>query len=156
MARGYRKLGRTSAQRKALLRDLVTDLIINERIETTEMKAKELKRLAEKELANVGDTIEIGMLGFQLQAELEAIKKQLKQLIIVECDKEDELSWEEIEDDEPLFGKKSNVGLDSLDALQLALVLKEHFGIKVEGSKESRKHLHSINSIVDYIQAAKS
>lgn len=48
MARGYRKLGRTSSQRKALLRDLVTDLIINERIETTEHKAKELKRLADK------------------------------------------------------------------------------------------------------------
>ncbi|HOI46123.1 MAG TPA: 50S ribosomal protein L17 [Bacilli bacterium] len=48
MALGYRKLGRTSAQRKALLRDLVTDLIINERIETTEAKAKELKRLADK------------------------------------------------------------------------------------------------------------
>jgi len=48
MARGYRKLGRTTAQRKALLRDLVTDLIINERIETTEMKAKELTRLADK------------------------------------------------------------------------------------------------------------
>lgn len=32
----YRKLGRTSAQRKAMLRDLTTDLIINERIETTE------------------------------------------------------------------------------------------------------------------------
>ena len=45
---GYRKLGRTSDQRKALLRDLVTDLIINGRIETTEMKAKELRRLAEK------------------------------------------------------------------------------------------------------------
>jgi len=48
MALGYRKLGRNSAQRKALLRDLVTDLIINERIETTESKAKELKRLADK------------------------------------------------------------------------------------------------------------
>jgi large subunit ribosomal protein L17 len=48
MALGYRKLGRNSAQRKALLRDLVTDLIINERIETTEAKAKELKRLADK------------------------------------------------------------------------------------------------------------
>jgi len=48
MARGYRKLGRTSAQRKALLRDLVTDLIINERIETTEMKAKELSKVADK------------------------------------------------------------------------------------------------------------
>ena len=44
----YRKLGRTSDQRKALLRDLVTDLIINGRIETTEMKAKELRKLADK------------------------------------------------------------------------------------------------------------
>lgn len=48
MARGYRKLGRRASLRKALLRDLVTDLIINERIETTEMKAKELKKLADK------------------------------------------------------------------------------------------------------------
>lgn len=45
---GYRKLGRTSDQRKALLRDLVTDLIINGRIETTEMKAKELRKLADR------------------------------------------------------------------------------------------------------------
>ena len=39
----YRKLGRTSAQRKAMLRDLTTDLIINERIETTETRAKEIR-----------------------------------------------------------------------------------------------------------------
>ena len=45
---GYRRLGRTSDQRKALLRDLVTDLIINGRIETTEIKAKELRKLADK------------------------------------------------------------------------------------------------------------
>ncbi|MFD2680970.1 50S ribosomal protein L17 [Bacillus seohaeanensis] len=44
----YRKLGRTSAQRKALLRDLATDLIINERIETTETRAKELRSVVEK------------------------------------------------------------------------------------------------------------
>ena len=44
----YRKLGRNSAQRKALLRDLITDLIINGRIETTLFKAKELQRLADK------------------------------------------------------------------------------------------------------------
>lgn len=48
MALGYSKLGRDSAQRKALLRDLVTDLIINERIETTLIKAKELQRLADR------------------------------------------------------------------------------------------------------------
>ncbi|AIE58671.1 50S ribosomal protein L17 [Bacillus methanolicus] len=44
----YRKLGRTSAQRKAMLRDLATDLIINERIETTETRAKELRSVVEK------------------------------------------------------------------------------------------------------------
>lgn len=43
------RLGRTtSAQRKALLRDLITALIINEQIETTEARAKELKRVADK------------------------------------------------------------------------------------------------------------
>ena len=38
----YRKLGRTSSQRKAMLRDLTTDLLINERIVTTEARAKEV------------------------------------------------------------------------------------------------------------------
>ena len=38
----YRKLGRPSAQRKAMLRDLTTDLLINEHIVTTETRAKEV------------------------------------------------------------------------------------------------------------------
>ena len=44
----YRKLGRLSHQRKAMLRDLSTDLIINERIVTTEARAKELRSVVEK------------------------------------------------------------------------------------------------------------
>ena len=44
----YRKLGRTSRQRKAMLRDLTTDLIMNERIETTEARAKEIRSTTEK------------------------------------------------------------------------------------------------------------
>lgn len=44
----YRKLGRTSSQRKAMLRDLTTDLIINERIVTTEARAKEIRKTVEK------------------------------------------------------------------------------------------------------------
>lgn len=45
---GYRKLGRTSDQRKAMLRDLATSLIISERIETTEARAKEVRSFVEK------------------------------------------------------------------------------------------------------------
>lgn len=43
-----RKLGRTTDERLALLRNLATELIIHERIETTEAKAKELKSAVEK------------------------------------------------------------------------------------------------------------
>jgi large subunit ribosomal protein L17 len=43
-----RKLGRTTDHKEAMLRNLVTSLIIHERIETTEAKAKELRRLADR------------------------------------------------------------------------------------------------------------
>ena len=45
---GYRKLGRDSAHRKAMLRNLVTDLLREGRIQTTEFRAKEARRQAEK------------------------------------------------------------------------------------------------------------
>jgi large subunit ribosomal protein L17 len=48
MAKGYRKLGRPTAHRKAMLRNLVTDLLREGRITTTEMRAKEAGRMAEK------------------------------------------------------------------------------------------------------------
>ena len=53
----YRKLGRTSSQRKALLRDLTTDLIVNGRITTTEARAKEVRKTADQmiTLAKRGD-----------------------------------------------------------------------------------------------------
>ena len=44
---GYRKLGRTSSQRKALLRNQVTNLLYHGRIITTEAKAKEIRKIAE-------------------------------------------------------------------------------------------------------------
>ena len=57
----YRKLGRTSSQRKAMLRDLTTDLLINESIVTTEARAKEIRKTVEKmiTLGKRGDLIKI-------------------------------------------------------------------------------------------------
>ena len=51
----YSRLRRSSDQRKALLRDLITDLILNGQIETTVAKAKELKRIADK-MVTLGKT----------------------------------------------------------------------------------------------------
>jgi len=48
MARGYTKLNRRSDNRKALLRDLATQLILHDKIETSVIKAKELRRVVEK------------------------------------------------------------------------------------------------------------
>lgn len=48
---GYRKLGRTSSQRKALLRNQVTNLLYHGKIITTESKAKEVRKIAEKLIA---------------------------------------------------------------------------------------------------------
>lgn len=82
----YRKLGRNSAQRKALIRDLITDLIINERIETTLFKAKELQRLADKmvTLGKKGDLAAVRqaakLIRFELATEVnedgEVVKEQ--------------------------------------------------------------------------------
>ena len=54
---GYRKLGRPSAHRKSMLRNLVTDLFREGRIQTTDCRAKEARREAEKliTLAKRGD-----------------------------------------------------------------------------------------------------
>ena len=46
-----RKLGRTTAQRKSILRSLTTDLILHEKIETTEARAKEVKAIADSIIA---------------------------------------------------------------------------------------------------------
>lgn len=54
---GYQKLGRNTGHRKAMLRNLVTSLFRNQRIQTTESRAKEVKSIADKmvTLAKKGD-----------------------------------------------------------------------------------------------------
>ncbi len=80
------------------------------------------------------------------------LKQHIKQLIISECDKEDELDWQDITDDEQLFGNDSKVGMDSLDALQLSLALQQRYSVRIEGAKDGRRILASVNSIANFIQ----
>lgn len=83
---------------------------------------------------------------------LENLTWQLKRLIITEAEKEETLSAEQLTDDEPLFGPESRLMLDSLDALQICVALKEQFGVRLQGDREVRKHMMCVANLCDYVQ----
>ena len=57
---------------------------------------------------------------------------------------------EEIDNDAPLFG--DGLGLDSIDALELIVILDKFYGIKLKSPAEGKAVFKSINSIADYVQ----
>ena len=56
---------------------------------------------------------------------------------------------EEIKDNEPLFGE--GLGLDSIDSIELIVLLGREYGITIQDPKEGRKILVDINTMADYI-----
>jgi acyl carrier protein len=54
-----------------------------------------------------------------------------------------------IEDDAPLFG--AGLGLDSLDALQLAMVIEEKLGVRLPEGDEARAIFHSVRALAEHI-----
>lgn len=80
------------------------------------------------------------------------LKQVLKQLLIRECDKQDDIDWQSIADEEPLFGPQSRIQMDSLDALQVSLALQQHYGVRIEGAKDGRRILNTIHSIAAFIR----
>jgi acyl carrier protein len=80
--------------------------------------------------------------------EKETLKQQLKEQIIQFLNLTP-LTAVEIKDDEPLFG--DGLGLDSIDSLELIVLLKKEYGITIQDPKEGRKILVDVNTMVDYI-----
>jgi acyl carrier protein len=80
--------------------------------------------------------------------EKEALKEQLKTQIIQFLNLTD-LTPTDIKDDEPLFG--DGLGLDSIDSLELIVLLKKEYGISINDPKEGRKALTDINTMADFI-----
>jgi acyl carrier protein len=78
----------------------------------------------------------------------EELKLQLKNQIIHFLNLTD-LTPEDIKDDEPLFG--DGLGLDSIDSLELIVLLKREYGITIQDPKEGRKVLTDINTMAAYI-----
>jgi acyl carrier protein len=77
------------------------------------------------------------------------LKEKLKGQIILFLNLTD-LTPADIKDDEPLFG--DGLGLDSIDSLELIVLLKREYGINIQDPKEGRKVLIDVNSMADYIE----
>jgi acyl carrier protein len=77
------------------------------------------------------------------------LKQQLKKQII-EFLNLTSLKPEDIKDEEPLFG--DGLGLDSIDSLELIVLLHREYGISIKDQREGRKILVDINTVVDYIE----
>lgn len=80
---------------------------------------------------------------------MEDLKTKLKEQIIESLNLQG-MKPEDIDDNAPLFGE--GLGLDSIDSLELMVLLERNYGIKIEDAREGRKVLTSVQSMADYIQ----
>lgn len=74
---------------------------------------------------------------------------RLKMQIIEQLNLED-ISPDDIDADEPLLG--SELGLDSIDALEIIVLLEREYGIKIQSQEEGKKIFQSVRTIAEYIR----
>jgi len=80
---------------------------------------------------------------------MENLKTTLKQQIIESLNLQG-MKPEDIDDNAPLFG--DGLGLDSIDSLELMVLLERNYGIKIEDAREGRNVLTSVQTMADYIE----
>ncbi len=76
------------------------------------------------------------------------IRTKLKSLLVEQLSLED-VAPEDIEDEAPLFNE--GLGLDSLDAVEIVVILQRHFGVEVKDMEMGRKIFQSVATLADYI-----
>lgn len=79
-----------------------------------------------------------------------SVKEKLKRVLIEDLNLED-VTPEELDDDMALFDE--GLGLDSLDAVELVVIIQKHFGVEIKDMVESRPAFKSINSLAEFIEA---
>ena len=80
---------------------------------------------------------------------MEDLKTTLKNQIIESLNLQG-MTPADIDDNAPLFGE--GLGLDSIDSLELMVLMERHYGIKIEDAREGRRVLTSVQTMAEYIQ----
>lgn len=75
---------------------------------------------------------------------------ELKKEIILQLNLQD-VTPESIKDNAPLFG--DGLGLDSIDVLELIVLLQKKYGIKVNGAEEGKSVFFSVQSMAEFVYA---
>lgn len=81
--------------------------------------------------------------------QLQALKLELKELIVEQCDVD--VAAAEIGDDERLIGSDTRLELDSLDALTISLAVKDRYGKHIDSGNETRRALTSVNHLAAFV-----
>ena len=84
---------------------------------------------------------------------MEALTQELKARIIESLRLQD-ITPEQIDNDAPLFG--TGLGLDSIDALELVVMLEKHYGIVIKDIEEGRPAFRSIRALAAFVQAKRN
>ena len=79
---------------------------------------------------------------------MEQLVKELKEHLIEELNLE-EITVEDIDTEAPLFG--DGLGLDSIDALEIILILEKYYGVKLAKSAEAKPAFFSVKTLAEYI-----
>lgn len=83
---------------------------------------------------------------------MEELILKIKEQVIEVLNLED-ITPDDIDTDAALFG--DGLGLDSIDALELIVLLEKQYGIKIEDPKDGKKIFYSIRTIAEYIEEKK-
>ena len=73
---------------------------------------------------------------------------------IIESLRLQDITPEQIEDEAPLFG--GGLGLDSIDALELVVMLEKHYGIVIKDIEEGRPAFRSVSALAKFIEAKRA
>jgi len=86
-------------------------------------------------------------------ADLETLKREIKQTMVSELMLS--MTVDEIDDDTPIFSPKG-LGLDSVDALQLAVAVEKRFGLKISDAAMARNVMRTVNTVAEAVIAHKT